>query len=119
MQNKHHYIVFSILVLGALLFWIVWHNPAGRPIREAYEIRAEDSGKTYEYTETSRFMIILDQTLYPPVNFKLDCDRPEVLGRISNIPYTAPPFYAARFEGVKNGTCVIRNNSFHIRVRVI
>ncbi len=106
-------------IFAVLLGWTLWRDPAGRPVREAYEIRAEDSGRTYEYVQTSRFIIVLNQTLYPPVNFELDCDRPIVLGRISNIPYTAPPFYAARFEAVGPGTCTVRNNSFHIRVRVI
>ncbi len=115
-------IVLGLLVIAGIAVWLAVRGPvpklSSKPVSNQFEVRANDSGKTFVYTLTSRFMIVLDQTRYSPVNFRLDCDKPGVLGRISNIPASAPPFYAARFEGAAAGTCTISNNDFHIQVEI-
>ena len=44
-----------------------------------YEIRAQDSGKTFTYTVTTRFTVILDQNQYPKSD--LSCSQHALMGR--------------------------------------
>ena len=112
-------IIFALLVMALLAGWLLYRGAALRPpVSNVYEIHASDSGRNYIYPITSRFMIVLDQTKYPPVNFTISCSPPDILGRISNIPAVAPPYYAARFVGAAVGLCTIKNNDFRITVRI-
>ena len=82
-----------------------------------YEIRAQDSGKTFTYTVTTRFTVILDQNQYPKSD--LSCQPQGIIGSISNIPEVQPPLYAARYEAVQPGTCELKDGSFEVTVHVI
>ncbi len=88
-------------------------------LSQQYEITERDAGRTFVYAETSRFAIILDGRVYPRPSVKLRCDRPDVLGPISNLPSVAPPLYAVRYEGVTPGTCTISNQGFAVTVRIV
>jgi hypothetical protein len=82
-----------------------------------YEITAADSGKTFTYHVTTRFTVILDASKYP--NAELACKPDEVLGTLSNIPALEPPFYAARFETVIPGTCMLSDRDFQVTIQVV
>lgn len=86
---------------------------------QQYEIREQDSGKTFVYSITSRFSVILSQDKYPKENLKVGCDHEDVIGSISNIPSVQPPLYAVRYEGVTPGTCTITDGSFHVTVEIV
>lgn len=90
------------------------HPASETPIQDQYEIRAEDSGKTFSYPLTSRFTVLLDAATNPKA--ELSCDPVGILGPISNIPSVAPPLYAARFETVTTGTCVLRDRDFSVTI---
>jgi hypothetical protein len=80
------------------------------------EIFATSSGQTFTYSGTSRFTVILDKNLYPPA--ELICRPDGVIGTASNIPSVTPPFYAARFEAVKAGSCILSDRDFHVTIVV-
>lgn len=82
-----------------------------------YEIRAKDSGKSFTYTVTTRFTVILDQNQYPKSDLK--CQPKGVIGSISNIPEVQPPLYAARYGAVQPGTCTLKDGDFEVTIRVI
>jgi hypothetical protein len=82
-----------------------------------YEIRAQDSGKTFTYTVTTRFSVILDQNQYPKSD--LSCQPQGIIGSISNIPEVQPPLYAARYEAVQSGTCKLKDGSFEVTIHII
>lgn len=83
---------------------------------ETYLITAVDSGKTFSYPLTTRFMLELDATKYPPEDLRSDCAPPGTLGRISNIPAVSPPLYVLRFEAAAPGECAITNGAFSVHV---
>jgi len=85
----------------------------------ADEIVAGDSGKTYTIGVTTRISLILERAAYPPENLTVTCVPAEVLGRVSNLPQVPPQYYAARFEGVKAGECLIRNGAFQVTLKVV
>jgi len=82
-----------------------------------YEIRAQDSGKTFTYTVTTRFSVILDQNQYPKSD--LSCQPKGIIGSISNIPEVQPPLYAARYEAIQPGTCELKDGSFEVTIHVM
>ena len=81
-----------------------------------YQIRGEDNGKTFTYTPTSRFIVILDQDLY--TNADISCDPPSAVGEISNIPTIEPPLYATRYEAVRPGMCVLESGGFKVTITI-
>jgi hypothetical protein len=81
------------------------------------EIRAQDSGKTFTYTVTTRFTVILDQNQYPKSD--LSCQPQGIIGSVSNIPEVQPPLYAARYEAVQPGTCTLKDGNFEVTIHVI
>ena len=124
----------NVFVVVALLFILgaCQTGPTATPVPPAgptptatvvesqqYEITEKDSGKTFTYSVTSRFSIILDKNKYPKDNFRVSCDGDTVIGSISNIPSVAPPLYAVRYEGVAPGKCVIANGSFLVTIVIV
>lgn len=82
-----------------------------------FEIFESDSGKTFNYPITSRFTVWLDQTKNPAANLK--CTPSSILGSVSNAPATTTPnIYAARFEGVSEGTCILTDDNFRATIRI-
>lgn len=104
--------------LGFFYWWGHYYHPANAvsaaPITGQYEIIEADNGKTFEYPETSRFTVFLDQTKYDVG--ALDCGPDGILGSISNVPVVAPPLAAVRFEVTKGGTCVLRTGDFSVKI---
>ena len=82
-----------------------------------FEIREQDNGRTFTYSETSRFTVVLDSTKYPPEELK--CSPDDVTGRISNSPAVSPPLYAATFEAVSGGQCVLQDRGFKVNIVVV
>jgi hypothetical protein len=82
----------------------------------ALEISAEDNGKTFRYTVTTRFSVTLDGTAYP--KDQLACSPEGVIGEISNVPPAKPPLYTARFEAIQAGSCSLKDGSFSVTILV-
>ncbi len=82
-----------------------------------YHITAQDSGKTFTYTLTSRFVVTLDERTYLQRN--LQCEPSGIIGRITNVPSAEPPLYNEQFEAVAAGTCILRDGSFNVTIRAI
>ncbi len=78
---------------------------------------ANDSGKRFIYTVTSRFSLILDSTKYPPG--ELTIAPAGVIGEISNIPSVELPLRAFRYEGVSPGQCTIRDRDFVVKIDIV
>jgi hypothetical protein len=81
------------------------------------EITEADNGKTFTYTVTSRFSVILDGNKYSPDS--LSVVPTGIVGYVSNIPDVDPPLWVVRYEGVSPGTCSIRNGDFAVTVRIV
>jgi hypothetical protein len=94
-------------------------TPSPSLLTQQYQFTAQDSGRTLIYPVTSRFGIILNAQQYPKKQFQVSCFPAGTLGSISNIPAVAPPLYAVRYEGVKPGTCIIKNGNFHLTVIIV
>lgn len=82
-----------------------------------FEITAADNGKTFTYTETSRFTVELDSTKYSKA--ALACSPSGILGSISNEPAVQPPLFAKRFEAVAVGSCVLADKDFSVTITVV
>lgn len=82
-----------------------------------YHITAHESGRTFTYTLTSRFVVTLDGRMYPQQ--QLRCEPGGIIGRITNVPSAQPPLYNAQFEVVAAGTCTLRDGSFSVTIRGI
>lgn len=133
-MTKFGYLVLACIILALALIgglaWELMRTPAPLPPAPVqttatppapaaepcalgdcpFEIHEEDSGKTFTYSLTSRFTVILDGTKHPKEN--LSCEPEGIIGTISNIPAVSPPLYAARFEGTAPGTCVLADGDF-------
>ena len=92
--------------------------PTSEPaLSTAYDMTEADNGKTFTYTVTSRFPVILDGKKYPPTDFSVV--PAEIIGYVSNVPETNPSLQAVRCEGVNPGVCAIRNGDFVVTVRIV
>jgi hypothetical protein len=93
-------------------------SPTSEPqLSTTYEITEADNGKTFTYTVTSRFSVILDGKKYPPADHSVA--PTDIIGYISNVPSVDPPLQAVRYEGVNPGTCTIRNGDFAVTVIIV
>lgn len=90
--------------------------PVVKTVYNRYTITALDSGNIFIYKPTSRLSVILDDHSYPKAN--LTCQPAGILGVISNIPPVNPPFYAARFETLKKGNCLLKDGNFEVTIVV-
>lgn len=79
-------------------------------------INLRDNGKTFTFTVTSRFMIFLDEKGYP-LN-ELKCEPKWIMGYISNGSLRGPDYYPIMFEAVEEGTCILKDRDFQIRIVV-
>lgn len=84
-----------------------------------FEIHEEDANGKFTYRLTSRFTLILDETKHPADQLAVVCTPEHVIGSISNVPSVQKPLYAARFEGVLAGSCLISNGDFSAVVRIV
>jgi hypothetical protein len=76
----------------------------------------EDSGKTFTYTITSRFMLFLDDKKYPLEN--LTCTPDGLIGYVSNGSLNGPDNYPIMFEAVQTGECLLQNGDFQVHIAV-
>ncbi|HUY69761.1 MAG TPA: hypothetical protein VMU70_01970 [Candidatus Tyrphobacter sp.] len=90
--------------------------PVVKTVYSQYTITALDNGNIFIYEPTSRLSVILDSRSYPKAN--LACQPAGILGTISNIPPVNPPFYAARFETLKKGNCLLKDGDFEVTIVV-
>jgi hypothetical protein len=78
-------------------------------------ITEADTGKTFSYTETSRFGICLDEKRYPLKSLDTrDCDS--IMGYVSNWSLRGPDNYPIGFQITGVGSCVVKNGSFRVRI---
>ncbi len=82
------------------------------------EITAEDSGEIFDFVLTSRFSIVLRESVYPAANVVSNCVSDNVLGSISNVEPAPPYCYVLRYEGVGIGQCIIRNGLFEVTINI-
>lgn len=77
-------------------------------------ITEKDDRRAFEYTQTTRFGISLDESIHPFNDLETsDCD---FFGYISNWSVNGPFNYPVGFEVVKEGSCVVRNGLFRVRI---
>lgn len=91
-------------------------TPADTAGARAYRIGEEDNGKEFSYAATSRFTVILDERKHPQNS--LAPKPPGIIGRVQNIPPVQPPLYAASFEAVRPGRCVLTAKDFRVLIQV-
>ena len=92
--------------------WAGWAPSPG-------EIVASDSGKTFDFVQTSRFSIVLKEADFPVANLELNCVPDIVLGRISNVEGVPQDYYVIRYEGSGFGQCIIQNGPFEVTIDII
>lgn len=80
-------------------------------------IHDTDTGKRFIYRHTARFTLYLNDEKNPKDHLR--CDPEGIIGAVSSIPETQPPFYSAVFEGVATGTCVLRTDNFAARIVIL
>ncbi len=88
-------------------------------LTQVYQFGEQDSGKIITYDITTRFSITLDGQKYPRQNLQVNCQPTGVIGTITNIPSVMPPDYVVRYEANLEGTCIIKNGSFVLTVKII
>jgi len=81
-----------------------------------HSINLRDNGKTFTYTVTSRFMIFLDDTHYPLG--ELVCEPKWIVGYVSNGSLRRSGYYPIMFEATEEGTCILKDRDFQIRLVV-
>jgi hypothetical protein len=96
-------------------------SPIGQPTEsdpeqwmKEHSINLQDSGKTFTYTTTSRFMVFLDDLDYPLKD--LNCVPQSVIGYISNGSLRGPDHYPIMFEAGPEGTCLLQDRDFQVRI---
>lgn len=93
-------------------------TPTSQPeLSTTYEINEADNGKTFTYTVTSRFSVMLDGNKHS--RDSLSVVPMGIVGYVSNVPDVNPPLWVVRYEGVSSGTCTIRNGDFAVTVRIV
>ncbi len=89
-------------------------TPGNSPVSDQYELTDKDNGKTFVYTVTSRFSVVLDAARYPVQ--AIHCTPDGIIGTITNLPSVAPPLAARRFQGVQPGQCELRNGDWSVMI---
>ena len=91
-------------------------TPADTAGARAYRIGEEDNGKEFSYAAASRFTVILDERKHSQNSL---APKPAgIIGRAQNIPSVEPPLYAASFEAVRPGRCVLTAKGFRVMIQV-
>ncbi len=80
----------------------------------ARSITAEDSGKSLILHQTDRFSVYLDDQLYPIS--ELEVDPAGMLGKVSNGSVRGPNCYPMMFEAATEGSAVLRDRGFQLRI---
>ncbi len=81
-----------------------------------HSINLRDNGRTFTFTVTSRFMVFLDEKDYP-LN-ELKCEPKWIMGYASNGSLRGPDYYPIMFEAAEEGTCILKDRDFQIRIVV-
>ncbi len=77
-------------------------------------ITAEDSGKGLVLHQTDRISVYLDDRLYPLS--ELEVSPAGMLGNVSNGSVRGPSCYPVMFEAVTEGSAVLRDRGFELRI---
>lgn len=78
------------------------------------DIEETDSGKTFSFRETERFSVYLDAQRFPLGN--MDTSNCKFFGYISNLSTNGPDNYPIGYEITGQGSCVLRNGAFHVKI---
>ena len=82
--------------------------------REHAQINLASNRQTFTYRVTSRFFVFLDNEKYPPR--ALACHPSDV---VSKLPGNfGGDSYPIRFEAMKPGSCMLKNNDFAVTIVV-
>ncbi len=87
-------------------------------VNEKVIITEIDTGKTFQYTKTSKFMVILDENKYP-LPQAWNCDPAGIIGYTSNISPDSINHYPVDFQAVKEGICMLTNKDFRVTIEVV
>lgn len=85
-------------------------------LEQPADITLNDTGKTFTYRVTERFMVFLDDNTYPLSD--LHCDPEGIIGFVSNGSVNGPDNYPIMFEAVQPGECRLQNNDFRVHIIV-
>jgi len=80
-------------------------------------IQEHDNGKTYTFTQTSRFGTYFDIDKFPINDWT--CEPKWVMGYVSNWSFNGPNQYPVGYEAVFEGECELRNGDFAVTIKVI
>ena len=109
----------SCIIVGAAGLALAHARELSHPApaeKTQFSLTANDSGKTFTYTITSRFSVFLDEAHYPLA--ALRCSPDGIVGSISNIGVPPQGLWVARFEAVAPGSCVLRDKDFAVTIVV-
>ena len=73
-------------------------------------LHESDSGKAFVYSAGARFSVFLDEGRNPERNVR--CSPSGVIDRTEESPKAEPPIYAATFEAIATGTCILTDDHF-------
>jgi hypothetical protein len=83
-------------------------------LREIAQISLKDKGKTFTYTLTTRFMMFLDDDLYPVK--ELICEPKPVIGFVSNGFLRGPGHYPVMYGASIVGECTLSVRDFWVKI---
>jgi hypothetical protein len=83
-------------------------------LTQVYEITESDNGKTFTYTLTSRFTVVLDNAKHPLSQLK--CEPDAIYGYVSNGSSGDASKYPIRYEITRTGKCQMRNGDFQVTI---
>ena len=108
--------VVPCILLGGLL-WGAYELQSIAPTESTCTIgkcplslHAGDAGKTFFYHTSTRFTVYLNENKNP--ESELRCIPEGIIDRIPSAPQAEGPMYAASFETLSAGTCVLRSADF-------
>lgn len=84
------------------------------PVEGPVVIMESDDERAFQYTQTTRFGISLDETIHP--FDQLDYSECDFFGYISDWSMHGPFSYPIGFEVTKEGSCVVRNRDFQVYI---
>ncbi len=110
-------LIVPCLLLAGLLYGAFALNRLSPPEKPCsiglcpFAIHQSDSGRTFTYNIAARFEVLLDESKNP--KDELRC-TPQGVVELRQDGLSAPPLYAASFEAVGAGTCVLSDRNFSV-----